>query len=322
MPVSYGGQSNVKALDVAFSIHTDVDSRFYDAKYPDYEWPEILLPEQVTSNINAGATDYAYQTRDIHGAAAFIGNGPNSNIPMVGQSTGAVSVPLAVSAVGFRITNEDARQYTFGFNADLADTLGKAGRKACENLVETSIIFGNAALGFKPWINYPGITRFNAPAGAGGGTAWAGKTPEEILADINHLLNTQWEGTKKLFLGTDIYLPMSNYSLIVEKPMVIGGVGVAQSILSYMQANNLASKVKGRELRFFPSRYLADAGAGGAARMILMDRDAEYQALPWPMDYTLNQPVPEPLAAAWYAEQKFGSYHVRQPGSMLYMDGI
>lgn len=321
MPITYGGQKNVKALDVAFTIHTDVDSKFYDVKYPDYEYPEILMPEQITENINAGADTYAYQTRDANGTAAFIGNGPNADIPMVAQSTGAVSVPMAVSAVGFRITNEDARRFTFGFSADLADTLGKAGRRACENLVETSVIFGNDALGFRPWINYPGITRLNAPAGAGGGTPWSTKTPEEVTADIGYALNTQWQGTGKLFLGLDLYIPMENYNLLVERPMVIGGVGVAQSILSYLQANNLAAKLKG-QLRIFPSRYLSNAGPGGTARMVLMDRDVENQAMPWPLDFTLSQPVPEPLAAAWYAEQKFGSYHIRQPGSMLYMDGI
>lgn len=322
MPILYGEHANIQALDVAFSIHADVDSKFYDAKYPDYEYTDILLPEQITGNINVGATEYAYQKRDMHGTAAFIGNGPNADIPTVGLSMGAVSVPLAVSAVGFRITNEDARQYRHGFNSDLSNDLGRAGRKACENLVESSVIFGNDAIGFRPWINYPGITRVNAPAGAGGDTEWATKTPEEILADVNYMLNAQWEGTRTLYLGTDIFLPMAQYSILVERPMVIGGVGVAQSIMSYMQSNNLVSKVRGRELKFHPSRYLSDAGAAGASRMILMDRDPENQAMPWPLDFTLNQPVAEPLAAAWYAEQKFGSYHVRQPGSMLYMDGI
>jgi hypothetical protein len=40
------------------------------------------------------------------------------------------------------------------------------------------------------------------------------------------------------------------------------------------------------------------------------------------MPYTLSAPIPAPLSAKWFAEQKFGSYHVRQAGSMLYVDGI
>lgn len=56
--------------------------------------------------------------------------------------------------------------------------------------------------------------------------------------------------------------------------------------------------------------------------MVIMDRRKENQILPFPLPYQLSEPQPKPLAVAWYAENKFGSYHVRQQGSMAYVDGI
>lgn len=319
---TYGGQPNITAADIAFSIHTQVEDQFYDTLYPDYEWPEILERDQIMESINPGATTAAYIVRDTHGAAAFVGNGPNDNIPMVGQSAGAVQIPVAASAIGARITSEDARQYSFGFNGDLARDLGEAMRKGCDNLVESSIIFGNEALGFQPWINYAGINVTTAAVGAGGSTAWADKTAEEIVRDINSALVSIWEESRTIFKPLDIYLPLQHFALLGELPITIGGTGTAVTVVEFLAKNNVMYRITGEELRFHPSRYLADAGTGGGARMIVMDRSRRNQCFPFPLPYTLSAPIPKELAAEWYAEQKFGSYHVRQQGSMLYVDGI
>lgn len=327
---TYGGQSNVQAADIAMSIHSAVDSAFYDVLYPEHEWYDILQEDQVMGDINAGATSYSYITRDKTGTAAFIGNGPNNDIPMVAQAAGAIQVPIGYSAVGAEVTNEDARQYQFGFNGNLAQDLGEAMRKASDNLVETSVIFGYAPLGFLPWINYPGVAAITAAAGASTQTEWANKTPMEIVADINNALKSMWTGSRTLFKPTEIWLPLDQYGILSMTPMTIGpvsgaasaGVGLTCTILEYVCKNNVMTRVTGKELTIHPSRYLSDAGSGATARMVLMDRKRDYQCFPFPLPYMLSQPIPVPLAAQWFAEQKFGSFHVRQQGSMMYVDGI
>ena len=327
---TYGGQGNVQAADIAFSIHSSVDTSFYDILYPEHEWYDILNEDQVMGDINAGATSYSYITRDKSGAAAFIGNGPNNDIPMVAQAAGAIQVPIGYSAVGAEVTNEDARQYQFGFNGNLAQDLGEAMRKACDNLVETSVIFGYKPLGFQPWINYPGVAVVTASVGAGGQTTWADKTPMEIVNDINAALQSVWTNSRTLFKPTELWIPLDQYGLLSMTPMTIGpvsgtataGTGLTCTILEYVSKNNVMTRITGKELTFHPSRYLSDAGAGGTARLVIMDRKRDYQCLPFPLPYLLSQPIPVPLAAQWYAEQKFGSFHVRQQGSMMYVDGI
>ena len=319
---TFGAHSATPALDVAFSIHTDVDAAFYDLLYPEHEWYKIAAPDQIVRDVNAGATSYAYTVRDTKGAAAFISNGTDRTIPQVAQTVGAVQIPVAYAAVGAVITNEDARQYSFGFNGNLASDLGEAMRKACDNLTENTVIFGNADLDLLPWIAYPGIQVDTAATGASGQTEWSAKTGEEIISDVLNALVSVWEDSLGIHKPLDVFLPMEQYARLQRTPVVLGGVNLAVTALEYLKKNNIMTDQVGQELRITPVRYLKGAGAAGTDRMVVMERNKRNQCLPMPMEYTLAQPVPAPLAAELYAEMKIGSYHVRQPGSMRYVDGI
>lgn len=322
--VTYGVHSNTTALDLAFSIHTDVDSAFYDMEYPDHEWYNVVQNDQVLNNINPGATSYGYISRDRHGAATFIGNGPNNNIPMVSQTAGANNVPVAYAAVGALITNEDARQYQFGFNANLANDLGETMRVACDNLVEQTFFFGNSDMGFLPYLNYPGIAASMLPNGEAGSPAWPKKTPIERFNDINNALTSVWKNSRTLFKPTTVFVDLDSYALL-SQPATIGNpssTSVLTSVLEYTLENATVRRLTNRPLEIIPLRYLGGAGIGGTNRMIVMDRSRRNQCLPFPMPFTLSQPVPAELAAKFFTETKFGSYHVRQQGSIAYFDGL
>ena len=237
MPITYGSHENVTASDIAFSIHTALDAAFYDVLYPEHEWYNVLSEDQIMRDINPGATQYAYISRDRQGAASFVGNGPNNNIPMVAQSAGAVNVPVAYAAVGAVITNEDAREYTFGFNGNLSQDLGETMRVACDNLTEQSFFYGNADMNFQPFLNYAGVTATTVPQGESGKTEWKDKTPLEIFNDINNALTKMWQDSRTIFKPTIIYVPLAQYALL-SQPAVIGGVGMLTSIKEYTIAND------------------------------------------------------------------------------------
>lgn len=322
--VTYGQNPNVSALDLAFSIHTDVDAAFYDVEYPEHEWYKVVQDDQVLSNINPGATSYGYIARDRHGAASFIGNGPNNNIPLVSQTAGANNVPIAYAAVGAVITNEDARQYQFGFNANLANDLGETMRVACDNLVEQTVFFGNSDMNFLPLLNYPGISAAMLPEGASGSTEWSSKTPIEVFNDINNALVAVWRNSRTIFKPTTVLVDLDSYALL-SQPATIGSptsAAMLTSILEYTLQNATIRRLTNRPLEIIPIRYLAGAGTAGTNRMIVMDRSRKNQCLPFPMPFTLSQPVPADLAAKLFTETKFGSYHVRQQGSIAYFDGL
>ena len=319
---TYGSQPNVTAQELAFSIYTEVDAAFFDVEHPEHDWYKVVTEDMVISSINPGATSYAARIRDRQGTAAFVGKAENNNIPKVGQSIGAIEVPLAASAVGATLNNEDARQYQFGFNSNLAQDLGQAMREACDNLIEQTVFFGDNSVGFRGFLNYNGITVTNAATGAGGSTTWASKTAKEIVKDVNDALTKVWTDSKGLFLPNVVFLPMAQYALLANMPFELTSGVSFSSALTYLKTNNLYSNRRGGELEIIPIRYLAGAGVGQADRMVVQDRNKKNQGLPFPLPYTVQQPVPVPLGAEFYAEQKHGSYFIRQNLSTLYVDGI
>ena len=321
---TYGGQANVNMQEIAFSIYTAVDSAFYDVEYPEHDWYKAVKEDQVMSDINAGATNYAFISRDRQGAAAFRGQAENNNIPMVSQTAGSSVVPLCASNVGAKIDNEDARQYQMGFNGNLAQDLGECMRFACDNLVERTFFFGDDAVGFKGFMNFPGVTTSTAVSGAAGDTDWSKKTAAEMVKDINDGLAAVWTNSRGVFLPNTVFLPLEQFNLLATTPYTLGSsAAVFQSALDYVKKYNIYTNQRGKELEIIPIRYLKNANAAGTAgRMILQDRSKRNQALPFPMGYTLQAPVPVPLGAEFYSEQKHGSYVIRQPLSTLYVDGI
>ena len=321
---TYGGQANVNMQEIAFSIYTAVDSAFYDVEYPEHDWYKVVKEDQVLSDINAGATQYAFISRDRQGAAAFRGQAENNNIPMVSQTAGSSTVPLCASNVGAKIDNEDARQYQMGFNGNLAQDLGECMRFACDNLVERTFFFGDDSVGFKGFMNFPGVPTSNAVSGAAGGTEWSKKTAAEMVKDINDGLAAVWTNSRGVFLPNTVFLPLGQFNLLATTPYTLGAsAAVFQSALDYVKKYNIYTNQRGKELEIIPIRYLKNANASDdKGRMILQDRSKRNQALPFPMGYTLQAPVPVPLGAEFYSEQKHGSYVIRQPLSTLYVDGI
>lgn len=327
MSLTYGSQKAITAQEVAFSIYTAVDSAFFDVEYPEQDWYKVVKEDMVVSNINAGAQSYGFMIRDRQGTAAFVGQAENNNIPMVGQSIGAATAPLAASAVGARINNEDARQWQFGFNGNLAQELGEIMRVACDNLIEKTVMFGDKSVGFVGFINYPGVVITNAlpSESVPASTKWEDKTAYEMIKDVQSAIRSVYLRTRTVMLPNVVFLPPEQFSILNDTPFTLGTGGATaafNSALDYLKKNNLFTQMRGQELEIIPIRYLQGAGVNGADRMVVQDRNKKNQALPFPMPYQVQAPVPVPLGAEFYSEQKHGSYIMRQPAATMYVDGI
>lgn len=320
---TYGGSAQADALGLAISIFDSVNSTFLEVKYAEHLWRKVLSPDQIIGDVNVGAQNFVKMVRDQRGMAAFQSQTSNNNIPRVGLSLGAILVPLQASAVSSSITNEDERQYKAGNLGTLTKDLGGVMRKACENLIETTVIFGDTSVGFQGFLSYTGIPTTNPAVNGNNDTEWINKTGLEIWKDVQDAITYMWTQTRQIFIPGKIYLPPVQFSYL-NQPMVIGGTVVAQSVYQYIMANNLYKQITGKELEIIPFRYCTGAGAGTPAsdRMVLMDASPENQGMPFPLPYALTAPVPMPLGAAFFAEQKHGSFACFQPASMLYVDGI
>lgn len=319
---NYGSQAQVTGNALAISIFSSVDPQFLDVQYPERLWQKIIPESQRNTSVNAGAQTHVRRTKDRQGAAAFTSQLAGDNIPRVGVSIGAIASPLAVSAVGADIHNEDARQYEFGNLGSLPQDLQSAMVEAAANLVEVTVIFGDPTVEFLGWLNYPQVS-VNAVGqnGTGVGFAWTTKTPYFIWYDVQVAIAAMYNNTNTLFIPDTIYLPPSQFMLL-QQPMVIGGTSVAVSIFEYIKKNNGYTAITCKELKIEPIRYLTGAGSGGMDRMVVQCHDDKYQEIALPLALTMQAPIPIALGAAIFAEQKHGTYCNYQPATMAYWDGI
>ena len=324
MAYNFTASTNQTGAELAVSIFDQVNSKFMDVLYADLMWREIVETSQVKTDINPGAQNYVQPIRDRTGAAQFMGKGASPrNIPSVGVTLGALTIPMAWSATSASITNEDARVYEHGNLGSLAQDLGGVMRQACENLIETATVFGAPEVGFQSWLSYSGVTATTAAAtGTGSATTWASKTAALMVADVNSAISLMYTSTNTIFIPNTVFLPPAQFMLLATTPMVIGGAALAQSALEYLKKNNSFTALTGKELKIKSIRYLKGAGASSTDRMVLQDVNPNYQYLPFPMPFKMGAPVPEALGASFYAEQKFGSYAILQLGTTLYVDGI
>ena len=94
------------------------------------------------------------------------------------------------------------------------------------------------------------------------------------------------------------------------------------TVLEFIKANNIYTAITGAALTIKSIRYLEGAGAGDTNRMVVAQVNAENVTLPFPLPFDLLDPQERGFDVELYAEYKFGSFHMRYPQSMIYVDGI
>ncbi len=323
MPYDFniGGSKQITATELVVSMYDEVEAGFYDALYPEILWRTVIPQESIKTNLNPGAQNYVYRSRDMKGIGQFV-NGDPANIPRVGQVVGQVTVPILDAAVGATLTDSEARRSQFALQTALAQDYGEIMKKAAEYHIERTFFFGNQAVNFKAFLDYPSITKIGVT------TAWDTAEPGQMVADVNHWLTTIWTESKTIHLPNTVFLPPAQFSMLTTA-YVIGAAtaGVAVSALEYLRKNNIYTANTGKDLIIKSLRYLENAGAGDApedheSRAIAMEWDPRNFVMPFPMPYQLTQPVPIPLGVDMFAEYIFGSFNVRYPKAMIYADGL
>jgi len=315
MPYSYtrNDAGGVKATELVISIMDQVDAAFYDVLYPEILWKDNIPPASVKTDISPGAMNHVYRSRDTKGMGQFV-NGDVKNIPRVGQTVGQITVPILDAAVGATITDAEARRYQYGYQAALAQDLGEIMKKAAEYHVERTFFFGDALADFKSYLDYPTVTKIPS-------AAWSGADPSVWVAAINDAITAVWITSKTVHLPDTLKLPPTLFSMLTKAYVIgSGSVAVAVSALEWLKTNNIYTAQTGKPLTIKALRYLEGAGVAGVDRCIIEESNPRNFVMPFPLAYQLAQPVPIALGAEMFAEYIFGSFNVRYPGAMAYID--
>jgi hypothetical protein len=138
---------------------------------------------------------------------------------------------------------------------------------------DEQVYIGDTTLNVTGLINNAGVTVNAVANGAQGSPKWTTKTPDEILADVNGLLNATWQSSGWARIPTELRLPPAQYNYLVSQKVSNAG---NLSIMKFLIENNLANQ-SGQKLNIQPVKWLIGQGVGGTPQTLgTVDRMIAY----------------------------------------------
>ena len=255
----------------------------------DIQWPrDIMLREDVT----IGDEQSSFTNSTIAAAGSMQTGGKawaakNSNAaPGPELDIGKTISPLLLWAmeVGYTIPElKSAQQLSRPIDSMKHDAL----KLKHQMDTDEQVYIGDVQTGAKGLCNLASVTATNVVAGVGG-TTWALKTPNEILADVNTLINRVWGQSGWKVMPAELRLPPAQFSLLVAR--IVSDAG-SMSIIEFLRQNSLTKAATGVPLNIQPVKWLTGRGAVGADRMIAYTNAKERVRFPMvplqrtPMEY-------------------------------------
>lgn len=126
--------------------------------------------------------------------------------------------------------------------------------------IDEQVYVGDTQLGFTGLFNSTAVTANAVANGALNSKLWTRKTPDEILADVNTLLNGTWAAAGWAQMPDSLRLPPDQYAYIVSQKVSNAG---NVSILKFLQENNIVKTSTGADLNIQPVKWLIGASTGG-----------------------------------------------------------
>jgi len=185
--------------------------------------------------------------------------------------------------------------------------------------IDEQVYIGDADLGVKGLLNSTEVTFGNVALNAATTSRlWSAKTPDEILADVNTLINATYAATGYSICPSDLLLPPAPFAYLAsQKVSTAGNV----SILTFLEDNSLSLRINGKKLNIQPVKWLTGRGASATDRMVAYTNDGERVRFPL---------VPIRRETAYYHGIKFAAPYISAlgevefvyPETVQYADGI
>lgn len=298
------------AGDIYFSRQLEfVQQRAYEYQYPglksfelipiSYEVPDWAEFVTVTQYQSAGRARIINSYADDLPEASIIGAQMTSPIVSIGNS--------------YRYSHQEIRA-SMGKGISLDTRLAFAARRASDQLIDDLAFYGDPVTGLTGLLNNPGVPTVPVPAdGTGGSSAWADKTPQQILRDMNMVVNQIVVNSNDVERPNVLLLPVEQYSLISSTPRSNTS---DTTILQFFRLNNPYIE------EVIPVAKLSGAGTAGVDIMVAMDNSSDKLVMYMPMPFTQYPPQERNLEFVINCEARFGGVQSIYPMSMIIGEGI
>lgn len=279
----------------------------YDVKYPDVKFRQLL---PIDYSVDAGADSIVYQQFDEVAQARIIASYAD-DLPVAEVKGKEFSSLIKGIGIAFHYSMQEIRAAAKAGRA-LTPKKAIAARGAIERLLERIAAIGDTATGLKGLLNQPSALTYTVPSGVGGVT-WALKTPDEILADLNGIVQYIVDQTNEVESPDTIVMPPGQLGLI--RTLRLNDLSET-TVLEYFLSKN--GRVKNVESW---SRCDA-AGANATDRMCAYSRNPEKLQMVIPLEFTQHPPQPVGLKFEVPTEARTGGVTCEYQMSIAYGDGI
>lgn len=254
-----------------------VKTKSYDKLYPEFS---ALRHFPITHEVPEGAPHFSYATYDLTGMAKIISDYAN-DLPRAdakGEETSGDVYSLGAS-YGYSVQEMRASRYA---NKSLDVRKANAARRAIDNKANTIAFAGDKDHKIMGMLstdnNIPLYTLSNASTK----TAWADKSAEEILNDINGMFKYQAKITKDVERADTLMLPASVYIDISTRQIPNTGFTVKKFLLD--NAPYLKEIVSAPELESDSSLTNPYSSEGKAVALLYTNSEEKF-SLEIPMSY-------------------------------------
>jgi hypothetical protein len=301
----------------------------------DVSWGrDIDLREDVTIGDEVSAfTLSTYGSTGSLGTGSSIGTGKAWVGKETTQITG-LSVDIGKYVHSLRLWAQELK-YTIPELASAAQAGRPIDQQKFEGLqlkhqmdIDEQVYYGDTVFGDTGLVNCVDVTAVaTVPTSVNSGnpTVWSGKTPQEVLSDVNLALTTVWQNSAFAIMPSRILLPTSVFGYISTALISTAG---NQSILKYVLENNLLTSNQGSKLEILPAKWCNGTGVGGTPgnpatvnRMVVYTKDK--RRVRYPM--TMLQRTPVQYDGLYHKTTYFcrlGVVEAVYPATLGYFDGI
>lgn len=299
----------------------------------DYTWSrDIDLREDVSiADENTSFTQSTFAAMGNLGA----GNGIRTGKAWIGKSTdqiAGISLDIGKTAKPLRLWGMELK-YSIP-ELESAARLGRPvddqkyeGLKLKHQMdIDEQVYVGDATTGDTGLVNSSEVTNVsNLPNGAASSPLWTSKTPNEILADVNNVIQSAWSASGWAVMPNRLLLPPAQYGYISTQ--LISSAG-SQSILKYLIENNVLAATGKGKLEILPAKWLIGAGTGGTLgttgtvdRMVIYSKSKKYVRYP----LTGLQRTPVQYQSLYHLTTyycRLGVMEFVYPETLAYRDGL
>lgn len=287
----------------------------------------FTYPRDIVIKTGGGWVDYLSALSVSYGVTGGSESGPVAAGGANGLPTVQANLDKGVwkahpFAVALRVMFIDMQKANF-IGRSLDSLLQDGVRLTYDKHMDANVYVGLADYGTTGLVNNPEVTETTVANGAKGTAAWATKTADEILADINSAISAVWESAEHdmMAIPNHILLPYEQYLYIMNTKVTDLAT---DSIMDYVMKNNIAAKLGGSELFIGATAYCKGAGTGSTDRMVVYVNQERYLQMEElvPLTRAMSQPNVSQFAYDTAYAANISEVELMAPQTMGYFDGI